>query len=42
MLKRGRSRWGSLIVCAVARVALLELPRAVGADGNTPAAFDVS
>ena len=39
-----RLRWGSLIACAVARavaLSLLELPRAVGADGNTPAAYDV-
>ena len=39
-----RMRWGSLIACAVARavaLSLLELSRAVGADGDTPAAYDV-
>ena len=39
-----RMRWGSLIACAVARavaLSLLELPRAVGADGDTPAGYDV-
>ena len=35
-----RLRWGSLIACAVA-LSLLELPRAVGADGDTPAGYDV-
>ena len=39
-----RMRWGSLIACAVARAVALslpELPRAIGADGDTPAAYDV-
>ena len=39
-----RLRWGSLIACAVARavaLSLLELPRAVGVDGDIPAGHDV-
>ena len=39
-----RLRWGSLLACTAARAvaaSLLELPRAHGADGDTPASHEV-